>query len=119
MTTSIWPLACRARKNDRSDQRADEAAHDHDAGHLQVRAPAPQMAHDAADAGAGDLRGRRRDRDGRRDSVEHQQRRGEESTAYPEHARENADEAAERDDQQRIDRLAGDREVDVHRRSMD
>ena len=99
----------------RADDRAEQAADDHHAGHLQVDPAAAHVDHRARDAGAGDLGGRRGDRDRRRDSVENQQRRGEEAAADAEHSREHADEKAEEDDEQRVHRLAGDREIDVHR----
>jgi hypothetical protein len=51
---------------------------------------------------------------GRRDAVEDQQRRGQETAADAEHARKDAGQRAQRDDDEAIDRKVGDREVDVH-----
>ena len=98
----------------RADERAEQAADDHHPAHLQVDPAAAHVDHHARDAGAGDLGRGRGDRDRRRDAVEDQQRRGQEAAADAEHARQHADQEAEHDDQQRVDRLAGDREVDVH-----
>ena len=110
-------LAARLKRAEdrRADKRADEAADDHDAAHLQVRTARAQMGHDARHARAGDLGCCGSDRDGRRNAVEDQQRRGEEAAADPEHSGQDADKPAKRDDQQRVDRLAGDGKVDVHR----
>ena len=78
--------------------------------------PPRAAGHGAGDACAGDLRRGGSDRDGRQDAVEDEQRRRWEAAADAEHPRQDADEEAEQDDQQRVDRLAGDRKVDVHRR---
>jgi hypothetical protein len=98
----------------RAEQRADQAAGDHHAGHLHVDSAAAHMDHGAGDAGAGDLGRGGGDCDRRRDSIENEQRRRQEPAADPEHARQQPDDEAEQDDEDGIDRLAGDREVNVH-----
>ena len=98
-----------------ADERADDAAGNYHRAHLQISAAAPHVSHCSGHARARDLRRRRCDCHGRRNPVEDQQWRREEAAADSKHAREDADDPAKRDDQQRIDRLAGDREVDVHR----
>ena len=114
MTRSIWPDDLQQPEQPGAGQAADRAAGDHHQAHLEVDPAAPHMGIDAGHAGAGDLGGGGGHRDGRRDAVEDQQRRGEEAAADPEHAGQQADQPAQRDDQQRIDRHAGDGEVDVH-----
>ncbi len=98
----------------RADDRAEQPAEDHHPAHLQVDSAAAHVDHGSGDAGAGDLGRRRGHRDRRRDSVEDQQGRGEKAAADTEHARQDADREAQQDDEQRVDRLSGDREVDVH-----
>ena len=74
----------------RADDRAGEAADDHHPGHFHVDAAAAHVDHRARHAGAGDLGRGRGDGDRRRDSVEDQQRRGQEAAADAEHARQHA-----------------------------
>jgi hypothetical protein len=74
-----------------ADQRSDEAAGDDHRSHPVVDPLAAAVGEHARDAGAGDLGGRRGDRDGRRDSVEDQDRSGQEAAADPDHSGQQAD----------------------------
>ena len=90
MTRSIWPDCLEQPEQAGAGQAADRAAGDHHHAHFQVDPAAPHMGIDAGHAGAGDLGGRGGDRDGRRNAVEDQQRRGQEAAADAEHARQEA-----------------------------
>ena len=97
-----------------AEDRADHAAGDDHRAHLHVDAAAAAMGEHARDRRAGDLGGRRGDRDRRRDAVEDQDRRGEEAAADADHAGQQADQPAEADDHQSVHRQARDRQIDVH-----
>ena len=60
----------------------------------------------------------RGDRDRRRDADEDQQRRHQEAAADAEHAGDEADRRAHRQDEENIDRNVGDREVELHARLL-
>ena len=86
--------------------------------HFQVDASTAPVDHRARNAGAGDLGGGGSDGDGWRNAVKDQQRCGEKSAADAEHAGQYAHDEAEHDDEEGVDRLAGDREIDVHWRAL-
>jgi len=98
----------------RAEQRADDPAGDQHAAHLHVHPVAAEIGEHA-----GNARPRHRARgagggDGGRDAIDDQQRRGEEPAADPEHAGEQPHPRAERDDDERVHRQVGDRQVKVH-----
>src|SRR3546814_8101867 len=79
------------------------------------RSPAAfEMRERARDAGPRNLRRGRGRRDRRRNAIEDEQRRRQETPAHAEHARQEAHPAAEQDDEQRIDRQIGDWKVEIH-----
>jgi hypothetical protein len=96
------------------DRAGDTAGDDHGA-HLDVDAAAAAVGEHAGNAGAGDLSDGGGDRDRGRNAVEDQDRGGQEAAADPDHAGQQADQAAEADDHQRVYGNARDRQVDVHR----
>ena len=60
----------------------------------------------------------RGDRDRGRDADEDQKRRHQEAAADPEHAGDEPDRRAHRQDEENIDRNVGDREVELHARLL-
>ena len=114
MTVSIWPSSWSSRNSPAPSQRAERPAdHQHPA-HQVIDPAAPAVREHSRNARPGDLAGRRSRRDGRRDPVEDQQRRGQEPAADPEHPREDAHQPAQPDDDQAVDRKVRDGEIDVH-----
>src|SRR5690606_20812733 len=79
----------------------------------QVDAVALEIGERSRYAGACHLRRRGRCGDRRRYAVEDQERRRQKAAADTEHARQEADPAAEQDDDQRIDRQVGDRKIEI------
>ena len=74
------------------------------------------MREHARDAGAGDLRRGGCHGHARRDAVEDEDRCREKAATDTDHAGQQADEAAQADDHQRVDGQAGDGKVDIHER---
>ena len=78
----------------------------------------PPVGDRAGKRGRRDVARHRGDRDRRRDADEDQQRRHQEAAADAEHAGDEADRRAHREDQEDIDRNVGDREIKLHARSL-
>ena len=105
-------------KNARPRNRADYAPRDQHATHRNIDTAASVMGNRARHARAGDLGCGRSRSDRRRDAVEDEQRRRQKPTANAEHARQQADPAAQEDDDQRVDRQVRDGKVDIHRQHL-
>ncbi len=97
-----------------ADQAADQAAGDHHQPHPEVDAAALHVGEHARHAGACDLGSGGGDGDAWRNAVEDQQGRGEKAAADPEQAGQDADQPAQRHDEQCIDAHVRDGKVDVH-----
>ena len=94
--------------------RADEAAGEQHAAHLEIDIAAAPMRDHTGNRRSNDLVGFGRHRDGRRDADEDQQRRHQESAADAEQAGKKADRAAQPHQQEHVDGDLGDRKVDLH-----
>ena len=85
-------------EQERAEARTDHAARHHYRTHAIIDPAAPAMRQHAGHAGTGDLgRGRSRGH-GRRDAVEDQQRRGQETATHAEQARKDPRQPPQRDD---------------------
>ena len=101
-------------EQERAERRPEEPSYGHHCRHSKVGSAAPEVDRNSGHARPGDLGRGGGDGDRRGDSVENQEWRRQEPAADAEHARQDADQRAKRDDQERVDRLARDGEVDVH-----
>jgi superfamily II DNA or RNA helicase len=101
-------------KEQNAKPRANEAAHDQNAGQLEINAPATPIGDGAGDGGGCDLRPLRRHRHRCGNAHEDQQRRQQESTANAEHAGNEPDRHPHSQNQEHVDRHFCDGQVDFH-----
>ena len=113
-------LAERAQQREGPDPErgADGAAAQQHRRQYRIDGAPPPIGYRAGERGGRDMARDRGDRDRRRDADEDQKRRHQEAAADTEHAGDEPDRRAHRQDEENIDRNVGDREVELHARLL-
>jgi hypothetical protein len=108
------PQSLKQAEDEDAQPGAHHAARDQHAAHAEIDRAARHMGDDARHRSARHLRRGGGGGDGGRDAVEDEERGGEETAAHAEHARQQAYDAAQGDDDQRVHRQIGDGQIEIH-----